>query len=116
MTQRDLRTTIHQMIDHCEAARSVAGDLDATAIEASTLHSLALARALELIGEAATRVPPEFRAAHTEVPWRDIIDFRNVLIHAYDVIDYELALRVVNENIPPLITQLRRILDTQDRT
>ena len=40
-------------------------------------------RRIEIIGEAAGRVSPQFRSAHPEIPWRQIIGQRNILIHDY---------------------------------
>jgi hypothetical protein len=43
----------------------------------------ALTHAIEIIGEAATHVPPEFRRSAPQIPWGDIIGMRNRLIHGY---------------------------------
>ncbi len=44
----------------------------------------AICRNLEIIGEAANKLGEEFRAKHSGIPWRGMIDARNILIHAYD--------------------------------
>lgn len=47
----------------------------------------AVARNLEIIGEAATQLTTEYKNDHPEIPWRKISDFRNVLTHEYFAVD-----------------------------
>jgi hypothetical protein len=44
---------------------------------------LALERAIEILGEAASRIPPEWRARHPDLPWREMIGTRHRLAHGY---------------------------------
>lgn len=74
------------------------------------MHSLALTRALELIGDAANRLPADFRLDHPEVPWRSLINFRNVLAHGYDDTDMDIAVTVVRDDQPDLRGQLRDLI------
>ncbi len=56
----------------------------------------AVLRRFEVMGEAATRVTPQFREAHPDVPWKRIVAFRNVLIHGYDRIETDQVLVAVD--------------------
>jgi uncharacterized protein with HEPN domain len=60
----------------------------------------AVVRSLEIIGGAAKKIPPEFRALHPEIEWRAIAGLRDRLIHAYFGVDYELVWDVVQNRIP----------------
>ena len=71
---------------------------------------MATERRIEIIGEAARRVSSSFREAHPEIPWREIVDQRNVLIHSYDEIEEERIWRLVTEEIPLLIEQLTGLI------
>ena len=71
---------------------------------------LATERRIEIIGEAARRVSPDFKEAHPEIPWRLIVDQRNVLIHSYDEIEDERIWRLAMREIPRLIEQLTDLL------
>jgi len=55
---------------------------------------------------------PSFREAHPEVPWPQIIAFRNVVIHEYFGIDLELVWGIVTEHIDDMGEQLRSIVDS----
>jgi uncharacterized protein with HEPN domain len=66
-----------------EDARDFTASLDRDAFGASRLHQAAVIRCLEIMGEAAGRTSPHFRAAHPAIPWRLMSDLRNRLIHGY---------------------------------
>ena len=72
------------------------------------VHSLV--RLLEIIGEAASQVSDELRADTAEVPWFVIIGMRNRLIHAYFSINVDVVWSTSTEDIPPLVTELKRLL------
>jgi uncharacterized protein with HEPN domain len=72
----------------------------------------AFVRSLEIIGEAAKKVPDEFRAKHPAIEWRAMAGMRDRLIHDYFGVDYELVWDAVQRQIPVLRRQLSAILDT----
>jgi uncharacterized protein with HEPN domain len=67
-------------------------------------------RCIEIMGEAASRLSPELRQAHPEIPWQDIIGMRNRLIHAYFDIDLDLVWITVSQEIPGLIPQFESLM------
>ena len=70
----------------------------------------AFVRSLEIIGEAAKKVPDDFRAAHPTVEWRAMAGMRDRLIHNYFGVDFELVWDVVQTRVPELRNQLASIL------
>ena len=62
---------------------------------------------LEIIGEAANHVTPTTMARLDGLPWRDMIDMRNVVIHAYFEIEVETVWKTVAEDLPAIVTILR---------
>lgn len=79
-------------------------------LEADRTLSLALTRLLEILGEAANRVPLEQQSAHPGIPWRRLIGLRNRLIHDYDRVDLDILWEIVTRDLPPLVEALEAIL------
>jgi len=67
---------------------------------------------LEMIGEAANRVPEEVRTQYSELPWLQMIAARNRLIHGYDSVDFDILWIIVTNDLPVLIIQLEKILES----
>jgi uncharacterized protein with HEPN domain len=108
----DERDAAH-LWDMLKAARDARDLLEGRTLAAylgDRVRRLALERALELVGEPATRVSEHFRSAHPEIEWRGIIGQRNVLVHQYGAIDHERLFRTGTESVPGLIRVLEAIL------
>ena len=71
----------------------------------------AFVRSLEIIGEAAKKVPEDFRTGHPAVEWRAMASMRDRLIHEYFGVDYELVWDVVQHRISELRNQLASVLE-----
>lgn len=71
---------------------------------------LSIERELEIIGEAARRVSPEFQSEHPDIPWTRIIAQRNVISHEYGDIRLEWIWRVASERVPELIAVLEPLV------
>lgn len=93
-----------------ERALGYCSGLDRAQFETNHLLQDAVVRNLELIGEAATRIPEDVRLAHPDIPWRQIIAMRNQLIHAYLGIDLDVVWDVVQVELPLLIQQLKAVI------
>ncbi len=111
---REWRFYIDDMIGFAEKVLSYTEGMDRAAFMASGITYDAVLRNLELIGEAATRVPDEVREAHPEIPWRMIVATRNRLIHAYLVhaylgIDDDIIWSIIRDDIPSLLAALKRL-------
>ncbi len=77
--------------------------------EGSAITYDATLRNLELIGEAATRIPQAVRDASPDIPWRQIIATRNRLIHAYLGIDNDILWSIIRDDVPALRVALRQL-------
>ena len=65
---------------------------------------------LQIIGEAARSMNSQTHEQHPEISWRDIIDFRNLLVHEYFRVDLKLIWQIVEREIPKLKEQVNSIL------
>jgi uncharacterized protein with HEPN domain len=65
---------------------------------------------LQIIGEASNAMSEAFKSLHPEIPWQDIVDFRNVLVHEYFRIDIDIVWSIVQQELPALKENVNRIL------
>lgn len=66
--------------------------------------------AIILIHEALRNVPADVLALNPDIPAKAIRDMRNVLVHTYWEVDFDVLMRTINEDIEPLISALDRLL------
>ena len=107
--KREWRFYLDDMIDFAGKVLAYTKDLDQAVFVASGMTYDATLRNLELIGEAATHIPGEFRTAHPEIPWRMIIATRNRLIHGYLGIDNDTLWSIIQDDVPELLPPLKEL-------
>lgn len=104
--ERDWRFYIDDMISFAEKVLVYTDGLERSQFEASGLTYDATVRNLELIGEAATRIPSMVREFAPHIQWREIISMRNRLIHGYLGIDNDTLWSIIQDDVPPLLNDL----------
>jgi len=82
-------------------------------LDTDPILQLALARAIEIIGEAASKVSHEYQETAPQIPWAQIIGMRNRLIHAYFDINLNVLWTTITDNIPSLVTELEKLLSPE---
>jgi uncharacterized protein with HEPN domain len=96
-----------------DAALTALGFVDGrtrTDLDLDPMLEFALVRALELIGEGASRIPDDVRAEAPGIRWAQIVGLRNRLIHGYDSVDLDVVWAVVATDVPDLVAQLNRLI------
>jgi len=77
--------------------------------------NLAAVRLLEIIGEAANKVTPDFQITHPAIPWPEVISMRNRLIHGYESVDLNIVWQIIRSDIPKLISAVESVLKEKTR-
>lgn len=80
----------------------------------SQLTQDAILRQLTIIGEAAKRISPEFRAEHPDIPWRRITGFRDVVVHEYFRVNLEEVWRIVRQDVPELVRLIAPLVPPEE--
>lgn len=96
------------MLDHAEEAVALAAGIPRDQMDRKS--NLALAHLIEIVGEAANRVPKDFQQRFPDVPWSDATGMRNKLAHGYDLVDYGIVWDTAHKEMPSLIAKLRNVL------
>lgn len=115
MSRRDDVLRLRDMLDAAQAAIRVAADHTADEIESTEVLALAVPHAVEIVGEAASRVSRQFCEEHPEIAWSAVTGMRHRIVHDYFAVDYQRLFDTVRNDLPPLIAQLERILDDADQ-
>ncbi len=104
------RVRLRHMLDAARRATEIGAGKAVAELDPDSEPALALARLLEIIGEAARRVSPELQSRHPEIPWRLLSGMRNRITHEYFDVDYGIVAATLSEDLPDLIAKLEAIL------
>lgn len=110
MSRHDPTVALLHMLDHAREALVLVTNRTSKEFKEDRVLNLALVRLIEIVGEAAGRVPDEVRIRHTDIPWRQIVGMRNCLTHGYDAVDLDILWEVITKDLPPLVEQLEATL------
>lgn len=105
----DNETRLRHMLDAAREAMVMASRQRRADLDTDRKLCLSLVHLLEIIGEAAMGVSPDFRLKHPDVPWNRITGMRNRLIHAYFDVNLDVVWQTVTEDLPGLVTQLEKV-------
>lgn len=111
MTQHEDVVRIRHMLRNAREAVAITAGKDFGHLKEDRILELALIRLIEVIGEAAARVSLSGQKQHSSIPWAQVIGMRNRLIHGYDQVDLSVLWDTVQEDLPPLIAELEKILE-----
>ena len=104
---------LQDIIEACDMVQAFLASMEASAFLASELHKAATLQKLTVIGEAAARLSHTFREAHPQVEWRDIIAFRNIAVHAYFAVQWDIVWATATDDVPVLRRQVLEILQAE---
>lgn len=110
MRPRDWRVRIEDMLQAIEYIEKFAAGLDSESFQASPIARFAVISNLAIIGEAANHLPEEVRQLRPDIPWRDVRDMRNLIVHQYFEVDVSIIWQTIQDDLPLLKDALLDIL------
>jgi uncharacterized protein with HEPN domain len=114
MPRRDWELRIKDILDAVRAVQTYTEGMKYEAFVNDRKTVDAVIRNLIVIGEAATRLPDDFTRTHPDIPWRDMADMRNFVVHEYFGISHKIIWDTVQKDLPPLIPVLEELLGSKD--
>lgn len=78
--------------------------------DADEVLRMGLTHFVQVIGEAARNISVQFQQANPEIPWRQIIGMRHRIVHDYMRVDEDVLWEVVSNDLPALLTQLKKVV------
>ena len=108
---RDILVYLEDIVDAASKSKRFINNMDYAQFIDDDKTSFAVVRALEIIDEAAKKVPDSVRYKYPEVPWRSMAGMRDKLIHNYTGVDWEVVWNTVQNDVPEIIDRINNIID-----
>ncbi len=108
---RDLTDYLRDIVHALEECLEFTADMDYDSFAADARTHKAVVRNLEIVGEAAKKLPAGLRAEYPELPWKSIIGMRDKLIHDYFGVDLRIVWATAGANTRSALPTFRKMLD-----
>ena len=109
MSKRPADLLTEDMWEAVEKIERYVAGLSQKAFEADDKCVDAVVRNLEIVGEAANRLPDDFKATHPDIEWNKIVGLRHRIVHGYFGLDLEIVWQILRRDLPRFKTFLARI-------
>jgi len=109
MSKRDPALLINDILESCNKILQYTSSMNFEEFLKDSKTIDAVIRNFEIIGEAANRLPEEFKEQNPSIDWHKIRGFRNRIVHDYMGIDFGIVWDIRNNYLPSLIESLKKI-------
>jgi uncharacterized protein with HEPN domain len=110
---RPERLYLHDIAEAIQDIEQIVAGRGLDALAGDITVRRAVLHALMVIGEAASKLPVGFKDRHPEVPWRQIVAFRNVVVHGYFALDWDIIRDALTYDLPELKGQIAAVTSAE---
>jgi len=101
---------LRDIVEYADKATRFVHGLDFETFRMDEQKTLAVVRALEVIGEAARHIPKTLRDKYPDIPWKRVVGMRDKVIHDYFGVDLEVVWKTLQDDLPPLVGRVKQML------
>ncbi|MFY0673870.1 MAG: DUF86 domain-containing protein [Bacteroidia bacterium] len=112
MSKRDNMTLIHDMLESALKIKKYTQEYDYNKFIEDDKTIDAVVRNFEIIGEASSKIDPDYKIDHANIPWRKLKGYRNRLIHEYFGVDYQIVWEIIQDDLSGLIEAMEEIISS----
>jgi uncharacterized protein with HEPN domain len=112
---RSTADRLRDILHSADLAVPHAGDLNAETLAATAMPRDAALFRISVVCEAASQLPVEIQALAPEIPWPNIKNMRNRIIHSYWQIDFVIVVETIANDLEPLEAAARRLIEVVNR-
>ncbi|MEW6069405.1 MAG: DUF86 domain-containing protein [Candidatus Thermoplasmatota archaeon] len=111
---RNYHEYLKHIRDECEYLVEKVRELSREKFVKDETLKRAFVRSLEIIGEATKKIPDEFKQKYPDVNWKEMAGMRDVLIHGYFGVNYNIVWDIVVNHIPLLLNKMKEIIKSRE--
>lgn len=104
---------LFDIVEASDAIASFIRGIDETGFVSNDLLRSAVLQKLTVIGEAAAHVSTDLRSRHADIPWSNVVAFRNLVIHAYFRVDWSIVWTTATQDVPGLRNSIAKIIQLE---
>jgi uncharacterized protein with HEPN domain len=112
MSKRDIRFLLEDILESIDKIITYTLNLTYTDFIKDPKTIDAVVRNIEIIGEAANKIPKNIQKKYPDIEWHKIISMRNRIIHEYFGVDNEILWNIISKNLYSLRKKIKNILDS----
>ena len=102
---------LYDIVQFSRQAIEIAATRNRADLDSDRTLQLALVHLIQMIGEAAGKLPDAFKGKHPDIPWHDIINMRHRIVHEYWEVDPQVVWDTVQKDLPVIVARFAPLLD-----
>ena len=112
--ERGWKLRISDILDAIAAIQEYTAGMDLNRFAEDRKTVDAVVRNFIIIGEAAIRIPEQVMTENPEIPWRDMSDMRNIVVHEYFGVSDKILWETIQSDLPPLVPLLQKLRESNN--
>ena len=114
-SQRDFILYLEDMANAIRSIQEFVANVQFSSFVTNQMMRDAVVRNIEIIGEAASKIPPDVQERYPEIPWKQMYIVRNIIAHEYFGIDYDVVWKIAQDYLPKNFADLKRVIEEETK-